>query len=73
MVFGLSVTQAERSSVRPPFHEASGSLVLCFGAAESSQKGPSASRRHLLSAHDHGRLRSSLVAAALVDLALTQA
>ena len=40
VVFGLSVDQAERSSGHPPFHPASGSLVLCCGAAESSPTGP---------------------------------
>ena len=39
--------------------------------AQLFSTGPSASRKHFFSARDHGLLRSSLVAAALVYLALT--
>ena len=41
------------------------STLLAFWPKSQPSTGPSASRRHFLSAHDHGLLPSSLVAAAL--------
>ena len=52
----------ERTPERQPFHP----WALCWPQDRAAFMNPSASHRHLVSAHDHGRLRSNQLAVALL-------